>query len=54
MVETPVTTPVAAATACAAADIGHPSEHDGLDLMPLLVEGKPLADRTLQAFFGKL
>ncbi len=47
VIATPVTTLDVAATACAMADIDHPSELDGLDLMPMLVEGKPLEDRTL-------
>jgi arylsulfatase A-like enzyme len=44
---TPVTSLDVAATACAMAGIERPAELDGLDLLPMLAEEKPLPKRTL-------
>ena len=45
--KTPVSSLDIAATACAAAGMKHQSKLDGLDLLPMLAKGKPLAERTL-------
>jgi arylsulfatase A-like enzyme len=44
---TPVSTLDVAATACTLAGLPRPRELDGLDLMPMLVDGEPLPDRVL-------
>ncbi|MGE4487998.1 MAG: sulfatase-like hydrolase/transferase [Kiritimatiellales bacterium] len=45
--DTPVISLDIAATACELAGIGHPEELDGVNLMPLLTEGRPLPERPL-------
>jgi len=44
---TPVSTLDVAASACAMSGLGHPETLDGVDLLPMLALGKPLAERTL-------
>jgi arylsulfatase A-like enzyme len=47
VIGTPVSTLDVATTACAVAGLGRPKKLDGVDLMPMLVDGTPLADRVL-------
>ncbi len=44
---TPVSSLDVAATACAIAGLGRPEALDGINLIPMLAHGKPLAERTL-------
>jgi arylsulfatase A-like enzyme len=45
--KTPVISLDVAATACAMAGLGHPKELDGVNLLPMLAEGKEMPERTL-------
>lgn len=45
--KTPVSSLDVAATACAMAGLEHPARFDGLDILPMIKEGKPAAVRTL-------
>jgi arylsulfatase A-like enzyme len=47
IIRTPVTSLDVAATSAAAAGIERPGNFDGLNLLPMLATGSPLADRAL-------
>jgi len=54
VIDTPVIALDVAATACELAGLGLPEEFDGVNLIPLLKDGKPLPDRTLYwRFWGQ-